>query len=70
MKTRKKRLLAAKIERYWLKIKKEKEEGRRLLETGCTYSSEELVTLNQRFSKHCASVMKLQKEYEEMMKAS
>ena len=69
MKTRKKRLLAARIERYWLKIQKEKEEGRQLLAVGCPYSSEELVALNQRFSRHCVSVMRLQKEYGEMMEA-
>ena len=70
MKRLKQRLLAAKIEYYWWRIQREKKQGKRLLEAGYRHSSEELIALNDRFSKHCVSVMKVQKAYEEMTKAS
>lgn len=68
MKRLKQRLLAAKIEYYWWRIQREKKQGKRLLEDGCKHSSEEFIALNNRFSKHCASVLRVQKQYEEMTK--
>lgn len=70
MKRLKQGLLAAKIEYYWWHIQREKKQGKRLLEAGCKHSSGELIALNNRFSKHCASVMRVQKQYEEMKKTS
>lgn len=69
MKRLRQRLLAAKIEYYWWRIQQEKKQGKRLLEAGRKHSSEELIALNNRFSKHCASVMRVQRQYEEMTKA-
>lgn len=68
MKRLRQRLLAAKIEYYWWRIQREKKQGKRLLKTGYKHSSEELIALNNRFSKHCASVMRVQKKYEGMTK--
>ena len=58
------RLLAVRIELIWWLIASERKKGRLLLEAGQRYSSKELLKLNRRFSKHCASVMKAQREYE------
>jgi len=58
------RLLAARIEWTWWLIARERKKGRELLESGQRHSSKELLKLNQRFSKHCASVMKAQRTYE------
>lgn len=58
------RLLAVRIELTWWLIRREREKGRQLLEAGQQHSSKELLKLNRRFSKHCASVMKAQRAYE------
>jgi len=58
------RLLAFQIEFRWLLIRKDRKKGKRLLEAGNAYSSKKLVKLNRRFSKRCAAVMRVQREYE------
>jgi len=64
MKSLKLRLLALQIEFRWLLIKKDKKRGKELLEAGYSYSSKKLLKLNRRFSKRCAAVMRVQREYE------
>lgn len=59
-------LLAAKIELQWWLIKKERKKAKKLLDSGLAHSSPKIVALNQRFSKHCATVLKTQKEYEKL----
>lgn len=58
------KLLAARIELTWWLIARERRRGRMLLQAGQRHSSEGLLKLNRRFSKHCADVMKLQSTYE------
>lgn len=57
------KLLAARIELLWWFIRRERQKGNKLLESGFSHSSQKLLTLNQRYSKHCAQVMKAQQEY-------
>jgi len=62
------KLLAARIEMLWWLIRRERHTGKRLLESGFSHSSRKLLSLNQRFSKHCTQAMKAQKEYESAFK--
>ena len=64
MKNLKLKLLAAKIELQWWFIRRERDEGNRLLKSGFSHSSQKFLTLNRRFSKHCTQAMKAQREYE------
>lgn len=64
MKSLKLKLLAAQIELHWWFIRKQREKGKKLLESGYTHSSKKFVALNRSFSKHCAQAMKGQREYE------
>lgn len=64
MKKLKLKLLAAKIELHWWFIKRQRQRGRQLLETGASPSSKEFLALNRSFSKHCTQAMKVQREYE------
>ena len=57
------KLLAARIELLWWFIRRERQKGNKLLESGFSHSSQKLLALNQRYSKHCAQVMKAQQEY-------
>lgn len=57
------KLLVVRIELLWWFIRRERQKGNKLLESGFSHSSQKLVTLNQRYSKHCAQVMKAQQEY-------
>ena len=58
------RLLAAKIELQWWYIRRQRQKGNRLLQTGLSLSSQKFLALNQSYSKHCAQAVKAQREYE------
>ena len=64
MKSLKLKLLAARIELHWWFIRRQRQKGNKLLESGFPHSSERLLALNRSFSKHCAQAMKAQREYE------
>ena len=66
MKKLKLKLLAVRIELHWWFIRRQRQKGKQLLEAGLPYSSQKIVELNRRFSKHCAIAMKAQREYERM----
>lgn len=63
------KLLAARIELLWWFIRRERQKGNRLLESGFSHSSQKLLALNQRFSMHCTQVMKAQQEYERICRS-
>ena len=60
-------LLAAKIELQWWFIKKQREKGNKLMDSGCNLSSPKMLSLNRRYSKHCTIAIKAQGEYERAM---
>ena len=66
MKNLKLKLLAAKIELYWWLIKRERQKGNAIMNSGFQHSSPKMLALNRNFSKHCAAAMKAQREYEEL----
>ena len=66
MKNLKLKLLAAKIEMHWWFIKREREKGNKMMDSGCSHSSPKMLSLNRRFSKHCAIAIKAQREYDEL----
>jgi hypothetical protein len=59
-------LLALRIEFIWRLIVKERKKGQRLLRTGHTYSSPQLIRLNHYYSRHCVQAMAAQSAYEHL----
>ena len=60
------KLKAAQIEFNWWMIRRERQKGAALLKKGHSHSSEKMLELNRRFSKHCAVAVKAQHEYEHL----
>lgn len=69
MKTLKLKLKVAQIELNWWFIRRERRKGEDLLKKGLSHSSEKMLKLNHRFSKHCAMAMKAQRDYERLVGA-
>jgi len=66
MKNLKLKLLAAKIEFYWWFIKRERQQGNKIMNSGNQHSSPKMLALNRNYSKHCALALKAQREYDEL----
>lgn len=63
-------LLGARIEIHWFFIRRQRQQGRRLLEKGKSCASPELVALNRRYSKHCSLAVKAQQAYNSLFQAN